>query len=205
MNCFQVQEHLGIYDELPDDEPRKAQINEHIKECEACAEEYLFWKDSFELIEAVSFSEERDEPAVQKPFSGQVMAQIYRAESWRTPINHKTYSLPNGTRRKLFGIISFCLALFIVSFIYSTFQKSNPDVVQANSSSLFGFHQSASFTGTTDVDSLPRSAVASVNSMVMEQIKFGQFDKSPEYWIVFSLLGLVCALLIMNWLSRTHS
>lgn len=206
MNCFQAQELLGIYHELTDQDPRKKEVEQHLAECESCAEEYQIWKESLEWIEDDYANGQPEEEEQPRPISNQVMSQIYEADKWRTPISNKAYSLPEGTRHKLYGFIAFCIALFIVSFLYSIVQKPNAAPVPVDNSSLFGFHPAASFSSSsTDAETLSHTAVASLDSMIMEQIKFGQFDKSPDYWIVFSLLGLVCALLIMNWLSRTRS
>ncbi|WJH34188.1 zf-HC2 domain-containing protein [Paenibacillus sp. CC-CFT747] len=206
MKCADIQEWLGSYFDLPPDDSRREEVDRHIQTCEACAEEYALWAESTELIRSVSAEEvvPMEEPV---PVSSRVMSRIYESESWRMPVSSKIYSIPYKTRRNLFMVISLCLALFLGSFVYSL--TGSPSEVGDASDSPFGLKHPASASSFSKDDSLnvhymSKSAVASVSSHIMGPVKLGPIHTYPDYLLAISFLGLISALLILNWLSRTH-
>lgn len=205
MNCTQAEEMLGTYFDLPAGDPRRKQVDEHIRECPACAEEFLLWEESSNLIQSGALLEDME--PVADSVSKQVMARIYQDESWRIPVSERSYSMPYKLRRKVFAIIALCLALFSVSFYYSLNHPREEVAAPAEHTALFGFHQTASYSPdeTTDADSLSRSAVASSTSLFIEPAKLGPIRDAPDYWLAVSLIGLMATLLTMNWFSRTKA
>jgi len=205
MNCSQAEEMFGIYFDLPEEDPRRKEVDLHVRECPACAEEFLLWKESSTLIQSGALLDDME--PVPESVSKQVMERIYQDESWRIPVSERTYAMPYKLRRGLFAAIALCLALFSVSFIYSLSHPRVEEAAPAEHSALFGFHQSASFApeDTTDANSLSQSAVASSTSLFIEPAKLGPIREAPDYWLVVSLIGLMGTLLTMNWLSRTKA
>ncbi|WP_058303849.1 anti-sigma factor family protein [Gorillibacterium timonense] len=206
MNCSQAEEMLGVYFDLPEGDSRRAEVEEHIRECPACAEEFHLWEESSSLIQSGALLDEME--PLPESVSSQVMARIYQDESWRIPASERTYSMPYKTRRNLFAVIALCLALFSVSFYYSLSHPPRAEqAAPAEHSALFGFHQTASYSpdDRTDVDTLSKSAVASSNSFFIEPAKLGPIREAPNYWLAVSLMGLMSTLLTMNWFARTKA
>lgn len=204
MNCSQAEEWFGVYFDLPEDDDRRTQVDRHLQECPACAEEFLLWEESGSLIQSGVLL--ADMEPVSESVSKRVMDRIYQDESWRIPVNERTYAMPFKLRRGLFAVIALCLALFSVSLFYSLQHPAQEKAAPSEHSELFGFHQSASFNPdeTTDADTLSKSAVAST-SLFIEPARLGPIREAPDYWLVVSLIGLMGTLLTMNWLSRTKA
>ncbi|MEO3945183.1 zf-HC2 domain-containing protein [Gorillibacterium sp. CAU 1737] len=206
MDCSRAEELLGIYFDLPEGDERRLLVDQHILECPACAEEFRLWEESCSLIQDGGYFEELI-PTPAESVSRQVMARIYQDESWRLPASERTFSLPFRMRRNVFAIISLCLALFSVSLFYSLQHRpAEPAAVASEHSALFGFHQSASFSPdeTTDADTLSKSAVASATtSFFVEPARLDPIRETPNYWLAFSIIGLIGTLLTLNWITRT--
>lgn len=201
MNCDEIQKLFGEYWDLPDDDERRIQVQEHIKRCGACAEEFAVWEESARLIRSVGAGDAQPLPA--KPISNRVMSRIYEAESWRIPIPDRMYMISRKMRLNFTAAIAFCLALFVGSFLYTLLYGGNDAGGANKDSSVYGLHPvatAASAADSMDVRSMP-SAVASLSDPFL--LKMGPIHTFPEYLLAISILGMVCTLLIMNWLSRT--
>lgn len=204
MNCTEVQELFSSYWDLPEDDFRRIRVDEHIKRCTSCAEEFAMWEESMNLIQASSKS------SVPLParISDGVMNRIYSDESWRIPIPERVYAISYKLRRNLTAVFAFCLALFLLSFLYS-FIDHNAGLSGDTSMNgqLTGLLPVANAQGEFDTDTASSQsgsmglAVASLSDPLV--LKVGPIETTyPNYFLVLSLLGLICALLIMNWLSR---
>jgi hypothetical protein len=208
MKCDDIQLLFGIYFDLPDDDLRRKCVDEHILRCRECAEEFDIWLESTTLIR--SLHEIPQMPIKSTPIASKVMNRIYEDESWRVPVTDRIYQIPYKLRRNLTAIIALCLAVFMVSFLFNLVYM-NHTTLTTTEESPFGFNQVASASGVSsngevisDATALSATAVASTSALIVEPIKLSSIH-APDYWLALSLLGLISALLIMNWLSRTRS
>jgi predicted anti-sigma-YlaC factor YlaD len=202
MKCSEVQEIFCLYWDLPKDDLRRIRVDEHTKRCASCAEEFDIWKESTHLIQAAALSSiERTAPA---QISSGVMERIYSSESWRIPVPDRTYNISYRLRRQLTVIIAFCLALFMFSALSSIFLINGLNEPKSKVE-LGGLLPVANALGeeelgSSDFTSIEGVAVASLSDPLV--LKVGVIQTTPDYLFALSFLGLIGALLIMNWLSR---
>lgn len=200
MNCNEVKERFFEYWDLPETDPGREQVNEHINKCAACAEEFELWEASSNLIQTSSpiFTEET---TTTSPISSSVMHRIYADEAWRMPVPDRIYSISYKLRRNLTAVISFCIALFMISFIYSVVYEPAPEVLAFEGlipvASAVAETNSGAAASSTTLQGVPVASISEPFILGMNPIK-----TYPDYMVVMSLLGIVIALLIMNWFSR---
>lgn len=205
MKCEEIQELFGIYFDLPEEDERRIMVDRHIEECEACREEFLIWEESADLIR---LSQEESEPVFYSspPVSDQVMQRIYHSEGWRTPVTDRIYSIPYKLRRNLIAVISFCLALFMFSFVHSLIGEG---AIKVDAGDHYGINQAAKAAinpaNSLNVHTMTRTTLASVGPTLIDPVKIGPIRTVPDYFLALSILGLISTLLIMNWLSRTRN
>mgnify|MGYP000648694582 CR=1 FL=1 len=207
MKCLEAQQSLGTYWDLPEHDPLRMQIEQHLAACDLCSAEFAVWKESRDLVRIASREEHAPMSQQKKetPVSMSVMDRIYQDESWRMPVNERSYRWSARMRRNLSGIIAFCLALFIVSFFASIFETGPSEEVV-----MYGLKAPATAIAETDDGALSEDGepdalkllVASISEPTA--IRVEAVPKDPNYYVAFSLLGLITALLIMNWLSRVR-
>jgi predicted anti-sigma-YlaC factor YlaD len=206
MKCEEIQELLGTYFDLPEDDVRRAAVDQHILECEACREEFRMWEESADLIRLA-----QEEPGpylyMSPPVADQVMSRIYQSEGWRTPVSNRIYSIPYKLRRNMTAIIAFCLALFMISFVHTL--MNGEKVAESEASNNYGINQAAKATinpaNSLNVHSMSRTTLASAGPAIIDPVKIGPIRTVPDYLLSLSILGLISTLLIMNWLSRTKT
>ncbi|WP_248925447.1 anti-sigma factor family protein [Paenibacillus hamazuiensis] len=208
MKCEDIQELFGVYWDLPDTDLKKQCVNEHIKHCPACAEEFKMWQESAELIK---FAAEGTMLEASTPISSSVMKRIYEDENWKMPVTDRMYAISFKMRRNFTAVIAFCLALFMFSFLYSIVHEQKPETqMSATDTSVFGrigepVVVASSKQESMNVHAMP-SAVASLkgfNEPFTYQV--GPIHTYRDYMLALSLIGMTATLLIMNWLSRTRS
>jgi hypothetical protein len=214
MKCDDIQDWLGVYWDLAQDDPNRLAVDEHISRCENCAAEFEIWQESTELIKSAAGADVVG--GSQTPISKSVMKRIYEDEAWRVPVADRMYAISFKFRRNVTAMIAFCLALFIFSFVYTITHQPNKDYVAvAPDSSVFGrIGDPVVVAGagvappkqdSMNVRAMP-SAVASLkgfNEPFMYQV--GPIHTYKDYMLFLSLIGLTSTLLVMNWLSRTRS
>jgi predicted anti-sigma-YlaC factor YlaD len=202
MNCDEIQELFGVYWDLPSNDERRLQVREHIKSCRQCAEEFEIWEESTNLIRS---TQEETVPAMSDAIAGGVMSRIYEAESWRLPIPERVYMISLKMRRNITAAIVCSMALFVFSFLYSLFYNgttASQNTAFKTDHSIYGLQPVASVNpDSMDVHAMS-SAVASLSDPFL--LKVGPIHTIPDYMLAISMLGMVCTLLIMNWLSRTR-
>lgn len=209
MKCSDIQELFGIYWDLPNDDLRRAAVDEHLETCSACAEEFQIWEESMILIRTAATDEEfiEFEPVI----SNKVMNRIYEDETWRIPVSERMYAISYNLRRNLTAMIAFCLALFVFSFLFAIVYDGSPQSSMASADNSFydlEAPQALKSSGTESMNGHQLGdAVASLNPSFMEPLRFhvGPIHSYPHYLLVVSLLGLVATIIIMNWLSRTRN
>ncbi|WP_284640201.1 anti-sigma factor family protein [Paenibacillus silviterrae] len=208
MKCEDIQELFAEYWDLNERDLKRQAVDEHIKHCVQCAEEFEMWRESEDLIKSVTetMGTERQAPII----SESVMKRIYQDESWRVPVGDKLYHFSYKMRRNVTAVVAFCLTLFIFTFVFSAAGGFSSDTVASQQSSVFGrLGEPVVIAGSSgdsmNVHSMP-TAVASLKGFNEPfMYKVGPIQTVKDYMMFLSLLGLTCTLLIMNWLSRTRS
>ncbi|UJF36172.1 anti-sigma factor family protein [Paenibacillus hexagrammi] len=209
MKCSDIQELFGVYWDLPNDDLRRAAVDQHIAGCPDCAEEYQIWEESTILIRSASLDKEL--PEYEATVSNHVMNRIYQDESWRIPVPDRMYAISYKLRRNLTAVIAFCLALFMFSFLFAVVYGESPESSMAKAdNSLYDLQAPQALKSDSSESMNGRqmvTAVASLNNSFMEPLSFhvGPIHSYPHYLLVVSILGLISTMLIMNWLSRTKA
>ncbi len=204
MNCEKVQEMLGTYWDLPEDDADRIAVDAHLETCVDCSEEFNIWRESMSLIHTSAIR--LLDPVKINKIRNNVMDRIYSDEAWRIPIPDRVYSISYKLRMKMTVIIASCLAVFMIGFVYSILSE---DSLSLEGDNLSGLFPAASALGDGNIDS-PKSSgtfkfvpVASVSDPFF--LTVNPIQSFPDYLLAISLLGLFCALLIMNWLSRIRA
>lgn len=206
MKCEDIQDLFVEYWDLHELDLKRQAVNEHIKHCSQCAEEFEIWRESTELIKTAA--EDLSVPKDQPVISASVMKRIYQDESWRVPVGSRMYQFSYKLRRNLTAVIAFCLTLFIFTFVYSAVNGFPAETVQQESSVFGRLGEPVVVAGSTNdslnAHSIP-TAVASLKGF-NEPIRYqvGPIQTMKDYMLFLSLIGLTSTLLIMNWLSRTR-
>lgn len=203
MKCNEITELFAEYWDLPEHDHRRTAVEEHLMHCASCAEEFQIWEESRRLISNSSIKSSFP-AAVPHRISKQVMERIYSDESWRIPVQDKVYSISYRLRRNLTAVISFFLALFIIGFIYSaTYEPPTEPFVYSE-----GFMPIASAVGDYDDAAYSYAVMKGVPiASIGEPLILGMnpMKSYPDYLVVISMLGIIAALLIMNWFSRVRT
>lgn len=207
MKCTDVTELLADYWDLPEHDLRRMAVDEHVKRCKACAEEFELWRESMELIKEAAEPAMIHAPVERPALSASVMDRIYAEESWRMPIQERVLRIPAKLRLRLTAVIAFSLSLFMFSFIYSlTFQEPVDDysIFSADKSGLMPVANALGEAKAASVgQGLKSVPVASLSDPFV--LKMGSVTYYPNYLLACSFLGLIGALLILNWFIRTRN
>lgn len=201
MKCQDVQEGLGAYWDLPEDDDRRRAVDEHIRHCPACREEFDIWAESTELIRNTVGSVDKRVEYV--PVSSQVMNRIYADESWRIPVPNRLYSFSYKMRRNLSAIVALCMTLFVFGFVFSVFGMGADE-----QSPQYGLKPVAAVTTDVNAASAKTTKTLPVATASLKEpylVTMGPIRSVPDYMVVISLLGLTGTILVMNWLSRTKA
>lgn len=213
MKCEKVREWFGSYWDMPEADLRRQTVDEHISHCSCCAAQFEKWKESREWIRESGIDsfpatahEQQQENQDGANISRQVMARIYEEESWRQPITARIYSLSFKMRRNISLILSFCFALFTISFIHSLLNRptSAPAVQTWEATGLLPVANAVAGTNNNGVfESMEGVPVASISDPLI--LTVGHVPADPDYFLIFSILGMAITILILNWFSRIQS
>jgi hypothetical protein len=204
MKCSEIQDVFGTYWDLPEDDHQKILVNEHLKTCASCSEEFEFWRESNDLIQVSALVTDR--PVHYVHLTQNVMDRIYSDEGWKLPVSSRAYSISSKLRRNASTALAFCLTFFAISFIYSIVSESNSDDAQAfiDASGLLpaatALGDGADLIGNSNF--FQEMPVASISDPLV--LKMGPITY-PDYLVAVSLLGLISVLLFINWFSRTRT
>jgi hypothetical protein len=199
MRCEDASEWFGKYRDLPEGSELRLAIDRHIEECGTCAEEFFLWEESALLINEMSAEDIGMDDTTSHLVSQNVMNRIYSEQSWLMPASRRTYFFTGAFRRKVAGVLAALLAVFIVGFLYTSFGRA-----QGPDQQLAGVMDTANaFAASHELNSgihleVP---VASLSDPIMLQVS----PSMPEYWVAFSMLGILMTLLILNWFSRVRA
>ncbi|XID94329.1 anti-sigma factor family protein [Paenibacillaceae bacterium WGS1546] len=197
MRCEDAAEWFGVYRDLPEHSDEKLAVDLHVQGCRECAEEFRIWEESAMLIQELPLNEETvDAPVSPARVNEAVMSRIYAEQSWFMPATRRTYAFSLAFRKRVASVLAALLALFITGFLYAALgggdAGSNGKRETANA--LAASHQ---YGDSIRLD-VP---VASLSDPLMLNVS----PAVPEYWIAFSIVGLIMTLLIMNWFSRVRA
>jgi len=203
MKCEEVQESLGEYWDLPEGDFGKRRLDEHIKHCAACAEEFRFWQESEELIKVSTAAIAQDRPRAK--LSTSVMDRIYASEAWRVPVPNRSFHLSFRMRKIVTLMMSFFLALFVFSLFHALVTGPGPHTAASELTTIMPVaHSTVDHNAVADEDSVLQGVpVASISDPLV--LRMSPVKADPNYWIALSLIGIVSILLIMNWLSRVRA
>jgi hypothetical protein len=202
MKCEQAQELFGIYWDMPEDDRDRIALEQHMLDCEACAEEFRIWEDSALMIRDLSQAETIVLPIDH--VSKGVMDRIYAEESWFMPVKERTYQFSNAFRRNVAAVIASCMAMFATAFFYLVFGTTTTESSTEQVAKLTGLLDTAnasSDTAAISVEFYQEVPVASISDPLVLQV----VPTFPQYWVALSILGMIMTLLTINWLSRTRA
>jgi len=201
MKCEEIRELMPDYGDMPEGDWNRTRVDEHVKRCPACKEEFEIWRESALLIQSAALDAEPELPA-RGTVSASVMDRIYTDESWRLPVAEKLYSIPHRLRIRLLSLVAGCLAMFGCGLLYRlmTPDASADYVPDAGiiSVNALGGGETNEFA-LAGIEGVP---VASIGDPIV--LGLSMVDSYPDYLFVLSMLGLIIALLTMNWLARVR-
>lgn len=200
MKCTEIQKWLWEYGDLPENDIRRVQVQQHVKSCPACREEFRMWQESVDWIRESA----ADGPRPAKRISDGVMRRIYQEESWRIPVVRRAPGISDRTRMWAAALLSFFLALFSFS-LFRSLAKESKEPVETWFSHLPAASADTQLAnadrwGDMWLEGIP---VASISDPIL--VRMDTLHTDPNYWLVFSLLGIVSILMIMSWLSRVRT
>ncbi|WP_028544269.1 zf-HC2 domain-containing protein [Paenibacillus taiwanensis] len=194
MKCAEALDWISEYTDMPADDPRRLAIDNHLQECEGCAEQYRIWAASEEWNEDLMDWEAEDEVFERITFEpALVMERIYSEDQWLMPVHRRGHRMSPRTRNVLAGIISFCLAVFLCSLIVLVIrlEPSKAEPVTG----LIPAVIAGSTDATTNAIIVDIPADSAIEPLLL-------VPTVPHYWIALSLFGVTFALLLLNWLTR---
>ena len=199
MKCEDSVEWFAVYRDLPEGGPERHMVDAHIRECPACAEEFRMWEESAELIRELPADDAiAADGFATAEINRQVMERIYADDGWFMPAVRRSYAFSRGFRRKVAGLLAGLLAIFVLGFAYTAYERLHGDAGESagvlETASAFGATHRAGNAMYVDVP------VASLSDPIFLQVS----PTMPEYWIAFSMLGIIMTLLILNWFSRVR-
>lgn len=202
MKCSEIQDYLMEYWDLPQYDPVRTQVDQHIAQCPSCAEEFKLWQESGELIHSAS---DLQVPLSEVRMSENVMNRIYQDESWRVPIPSRIYHISFKMRRNLTLVMSFFLALLFLCMYGTLMNQPNEDEASFKAVLPIATAGSTQISDSTEVGAsgIEGVPVASISDPILFTVS--TIESDPNYWLALSLLGIVTTLLIMHWLSRIRA
>lgn len=203
MKCDDVQDKFCEYWDMPEASEERISVDEHLRGCPICSEQFRLWEESEKLIRDFSVQEEVIGPVDH--LNRGVMERIYAEQSWLRPVAHKSYQFSRSFRRNT-AILTACLmALFTSALLFVAFQNHSAQTAQPEQmQQLTGLIETASASSDSLLVTAKFNAevpVASISDPFVLQV----IPAYPQYWVALSLLGIIMTLLILNWLSRTRN
>lgn len=196
MKCCEAQELFGLMWDLPETDPRRLMLQQHLSTCSDCAAEFHLWEESHHLIQTLSDEEVTDTQldAVNR----NVMERIYQESPWLIQDQSKPFAVSSITRRHLSMWIAGCLMLFLVSFLFfMTMDHSSSKAAPANGILPTGVAGSSTLLPQQEKYNIP-----ALNSGIIEPLVVTMGPSHPQYWMVLSILSIALALFSLRRLSR---
>ncbi|GFN30663.1 anti-sigma factor family protein [Paenibacillus xylaniclasticus] len=201
MRCDECQEKLGLYWELPDQDADKVAIDLHLLDCPSCAEQFRLWEESDWMIRSLSELEDKefDDRSVAR-MNQSVMDRIYADNEYLRPVHDRTYRFTTSFRFRSGLLIAGCLAIFFSGLLYAVIGDGGST---ARTEPMTGLLETANAGGDGVIiggQFYAEVPVASISDPFVLKV----VPTVPQYWIVFSLFGVITTLLLSNWFARTR-
>ncbi|MDQ6418216.1 hypothetical protein RB620_02080 [Paenibacillus sp. LHD-117] len=200
MRCAEVQDKFAIYWDLSENDQDRIEMEAHLLDCAECSAQFGIWEESENLIREYS-----EEPMLIGPsehITRNVMERIYAEQSWFMPVPSKSYQFSKSFRRNIAILIAGCMAMFACAFFVFVFDYRDAPT-KAEMEAMTGLIDTVNVSGDnvfSDAGYYAEVPVASISDPFVLKV----VPTFPQYYVALSLLGLVMALLILNWLSRTR-
>jgi len=193
LTCGRVQQQMEQYWELEPGDPQRRAIDAHVAGCAACAEELRLWEESAELIRAVALEEASFVPEhAAQAVNASVMSRIYAEDGWLTPPARRAYTITGPFRRRIVTFIACLVALCASGVLLTLYDRMHGD--GARSAGIMDAAGTGDRYGALQID-MPVSRMS-------DPFVLNSSPAMPGYWIMLSVLGVLAALLILNWYSR---
>ncbi|MFD0586919.1 anti-sigma factor family protein [Paenibacillus sp. GCM10027627] len=200
MNCEDVQNKLSEYWDMSEDDAERIELEAHMLECAECTEQFGFWQESEEFIRGLT--EEPDLIGPSEHINRTVMERIYLDQSWYMPVPSKSYHFSKSFRRNVAILLAGCMAMFACAFF--VFIVDYSEVSTEEMQQMTGLIEAAN--ASVDNAFMTTGLYAEVPvASISEPFVLEVVPAFPQYYVALSVLGLVVALLILNWLARTRS
>lgn len=193
LTCGQVRQQMEKYWESGADTPQRREIEQHIAGCAACAEQLRLWEESESLIRLVGEEEERRIPAgASDNVNKAVMSRIFDEDGWLLHPARRAYAPIGSLRRRIVTAVACLLALCGSGLLLMLYDR-----LHGKGTPSSGVMQAA---GTSDMPGALR--IEMPVTRVSDPFVLNSSPAAPEYWVMLSVLGILAALLILNWYSR---
>ncbi|CAM3395399.1 hypothetical protein [Marinicrinis lubricantis] len=202
MKCDAALENIYIYWDLPENDLRRLQVDHHLKHCSSCMQEFTLWEASRSWIEQTNDSEK---VIPSEGFADKVMNQIYQTEPWKVSITERLIAFTKRQKFLYTACIAFLLAVFSISLLVFALPQEEQQTTFAaewNGLPVVSSDQTVEFPSRQGIQ-LEGITVASVGDPYL--LSMDGLQNNPNYYMIFAIGGIIVALLLMNWLSRTRS
>jgi len=203
MKCADVREHYKLFWQMNEDDPIRIEVEAHLLECEFCATELCIDLDEIEYLH-----ESIQDPVITSYdidyVNRQVMDRIYAEEAWYIPVASKRYHFSKKFRRNIALIVASCMAMctLAVFLFIIDYTKENSQIANNTVSGLIDITNAATLDGAVHTAKyMTEIPVASISEPIVMQV----VPLFPQYYVVFSILGFVLTLLLMNWFTRARN
>lgn len=201
MRCEDAQDKFAMYWDMPEDDEERREIEAHLVDCEACAEQFRVWEQSERMIRSLAAEEQLIGPL--EHVNRNVMNRIYAEQSWLMPVPGKSYQFSKSFRRNMALIVAACMAMFACAIFVFVFDYRDASTA-GDMQQLTGILDTANASGDSVIVTAGLYSEVPVAS-ISDPFVLKVVPTFPQYYVALSLLGLVAALLLLNWLSRTRS
>ncbi|WEK55711.1 MAG: hypothetical protein P0Y55_06610 [Candidatus Cohnella colombiensis] len=200
MKCEEAEQLFGVYWDLPEDSQDRLAMDEHIVGCSECAEQFKMWEESTALIQELPFEDSQYElPLFKEALNNNVMNRIYAEQAWYMPAVRRTYAFSFEFKRKVASILAALLAIFVSGFLYTLYGSA-----KSADSQFSGIMETANaFSASQDLSSNIQLNIPVAS--LSDPILFHVAPAMPQYWVAFSIVGIIMTMLILNWFSRVRS
>ncbi|CAI6080961.1 anti-sigma factor family protein [Cohnella sp. JJ-181] len=193
LTCGHVQQQMESYWELEENDPRRREIDAHVARCPVCAAEFRWWEESSALIREVALEESESVPMQSvQAMNASVMSRIYAEDGWLLPPARRAYSGTGSFRRRVVTMVACLLALCGSGVLLALYDRLHVD--RAQTAGIMEVAGTGEMSGSFRID-MPVSRVS-------DPFVLNSSPAMPGYWIMMSVLGVLAAVLIVNWYSR---
>lgn len=197
MKCTEVLRLLPIYLDLSIHDPQRTAIEQHIAQCEGCAEQCAVWSASEHWI-ADNDAETYQLMNTKKLSTTRVMDRIYDEQRWLRPIHQRSYVLSLRSRHAIMMIIAFSAAILLCVCMIKFTATGSTNVKQISGFVPITLPEGR-YSELSDITFEVPVGDNISDFMVLHIMPF-----IPHYWIALGLFSVIVALLLLNWLMRVR-